>query len=266
MRATTGLAISYDPRNLIYELGSLPPLSEEKKSKARLRHPVDARDQGQKVHCCVSVAITACMEILHAEASPADFTLQSVLFHYWVTRKTTSCFGDLTFEDGFHALREHGICARSKHLFPITPENARQRPSREAYDDAEARKSAQWWPRPWEYRKIEERDVVDAWLEVLRARRALAMGIWLTDAYERLSRTAGVHAVPLSPALQRVCHAVTVIGYDQGKLDAERLTKGAFLIKDSRGPGFCNGGCWWLPFKLVGRGLIYQSWTVMGMT
>lgn len=267
MSSSTGLAISYDPRDLTYDAGSLASPSMPQKSGRRLRHQVPTRDQGDVVRCCVSVTIVTCMEILDAQIMKDGFTPLSVLFHYYAARKYAGKdirnFGDLTFQDGFRAVLQYGICARKRHPSEITPDNARLRPSDAAFRNADHHKIARDRYHRWQYRQIKDLNLFDMWREILDARHPIALGLWLTDAYHDLPQTGAVHGIPYSRT--SVCHAVTVIGYNNQKRDAEGEEKGAFLIKDSRGPHFGNNGCWWLPYKLVNKSLIYQSWTITGV-
>lgn len=265
MTSSSGLAIGFDGRDQLARSNLHISRSSENASAVTLHHPLPARNQGNNVNCCVSVTLASCMEILDAQVPGNGFTPLSVLFHYFVARRlagvpVSNTKADLLFQQGLSAVIRTGICARSFHPVALNPANARRKPSPQAISDAEERRIARDPFGRWKYKRISAANLAKPWRKFLLSRVPIAMGIWVTDGYQTISKTSPMHGPPRTRGT--TAHAATVIGFNDKKLDWERRSTGAFLIKDSRGTGFGRKGHWWLPYRLMKSGIIYDSWIV----
>jgi len=217
------------------------------------------------LNCCVSATVVACFEILDFYQHRARRHELSVLFNYFTARKrsgrlTTDPEAELTFQDGFEAARTLGLAPADLHPADATRASARKSPSEEARDAAEAYRD--WHRKPDKllvYRRLTSGRGVDAIRRCLEARHPVALGIWLTDAYKDLDADSPVLAP--SDGRSSLLHAVTVVGYDNRKADADGNAVGALRIRDSRGVDFGECGYWWLPYPLC-ESLAYQAWTL----
>lgn len=254
---SAGFEPEFDPRDYQVNLDDFPNRSRGRGVSVRLHHPLPPRDQGA-VNCCMSCALATCMEILDLQRAPS--VNLNVLYHYWMARRmarrrSTNNQG-MSFQLGFDALISHGICAQDKHLRRINLQTIRRAPSPAAHRDAGRHQIAGRDGRR-EYHELPRTNRVRAFKQVLRSRHPIAMGFYLTDAYEALA-DSDVHLTPTRPS--RTLHVATVVGYHDRK--ATPLGAGAFEVKDSRGTGFGHQGRWWMPYQLMNSRLIAQSWTI----
>ncbi|MEM8782503.1 MAG: C1 family peptidase [Planctomycetota bacterium] len=258
----SGLATGFDSRDYMWPEALVPGTADQ--GRARL-HTVSPPRRQDGVACCVSATTVYCFELLDFYHHREKCRPLSVLFNYFTARKkaqhsTENPSQELIFQDGFEAARTLGICTRDQHPKTISPATSSQQPHQNAIAEAAAYQS---WHRKRDmrlsYRRFNRPDDIDRIRTFLVDRVPVAIGIWLNDAYEGLNRDRPV--LSASPGRSRSLHAVTAVGYHDRKLDADGDPAGAFLIKDSRGSSFGDGGYWWLPYALC-KMLIYQAWTL----
>ncbi|EAU66561.1 hypothetical protein STIAU_3454 [Stigmatella aurantiaca DW4/3-1] len=230
---------------------SVPPSA----SSRILEHPYPPRDQ-RDVPCCVSIALCAAMEILDASVPPT--TQLSPLFHYYVTRPDPYNLGLLDIRAAFSTAASLGVCAQTLHAPAMTARGARMAPTPEAFADAEQRKLVGYDParRRIQYELLED---VRAWRTALFAGFPIIAGFWVTSAYDALSKKNPVHGSPPAEP-SRARHCVLILGFD------DLVAEGAFLAKDSGGPGFASGGSWWLPYQTADSSLVIEAWAIRRIT
>lgn len=187
---------------------------------------------GQEVQCCVSAAITACVE--HLASDPQNTEL-SMLYHYFQVSPFNPQ-GVMTLSEGLVAAEDEGICRLELHPFVVDFNGVSISPSSLAYDDALDRKvdlSSQpdgiWSLKTW-------KDCLDENLPLI-------LIFYLNrELYFSIPENNFTHP-PLSGPRPGYGHAVTVVGYD----DFEKH----FTIQDCRGTGFAKHGTWYLPYSIA---------------
>jgi C1A family cysteine protease len=124
-----------------------------------------------------------------------------------------------------------------------------------------------------EYRLDPPRLAGAAVAPVRRAMRAhLAAGFALTLGFplyrSALVQAARTGAIPLPPAREAAVggHAVAVVGYDDRRpitnTATGHTTSGAFLIQNSWGTAWGDGGFGWLPYAYLDGGACGDVWTL----
>jgi C1A family cysteine protease len=110
-----------------------------------------------------------------------------------------------------------------------------------------------------------------------RMKRLLAHGIPSMLGYtvffgaEFQARAAAGIVLPLATDIQIGRHALMVCGYDDDRTITNTSTGGdscvgAFLVQNSRGTGWGDGGFGWLPYAYFERGWVNDIWSVVNAT
>ncbi|MBN1515404.1 C1 family peptidase, partial [Candidatus Sumerlaeota bacterium] len=213
-------------------------------------------DGDSDVHCCVSCAITTCIEILDNEEIEDETQRLSVLHHYYHARKSKRDLGSVMIRKGLNVASSKGICPFEYHPYPISIENAMRKPTLEAnraaknnriiYDAAMG---------SYCYRNILYVRDINNWRSALRAKRPIVFGFWLTRCYCEINTNDPIHGSVASIPSNGTGHAVLAVGYD----DAAKQ----IIVQDSRGAGFADEGYWYLPYSVIQfPGLIDQAWII----
>lgn len=254
----------YDSRDYIYHK-RIPPEDRKDLSQITIEHDVPIIDQGKDVPCCVSIAVTTCMEVL-------DKTLEqplSFMYNYYRARNKHNRLNRLEIRQALDAASEFGICTKSLHNVSLDKEGASKPPSKKADSNALKRSIAISPYSTWSYEHFENSDRVDLWRNAIQIGIPVIMGFSMTKSYDEIPHRNNTHIRPKDEK-ETGGHAVTVMGYDDNYNNHEHdesLSKpGAFLIRDSVGniyPG--NNGCWWLPYELVKSHLVTDSWAIISV-
>lgn len=250
----------YDSRDHIYSIRT-SAASIAKAEHVIIEHDVPIIDQGKIVPCCVSVAVTTCLEVLDKDAQiPLSF-----MYNYYRARLNPSSLGVLEIRQGLAAAASYGICIKKLHDVRLDRIGAITRPSPKADDEAKTRMIA-FDPvvLTWAYEHFENNNRIDGWRNAIKQGAPVIMGFDLTRAYHNIPNTGNIHTRPEND-VGTDGHAVTVMGYDDNH-DNASFGCGAFFIRDSRGDGFADKGYWWLPYDLVETHLVVESWTVLRLT
>jgi hypothetical protein len=241
----------FDGRDLEYSF----PRSIVAPPEARLPHGVPLRNQGE-LPCCVSIAVTACMEVLDARH---DVVVElSPLFHYFLARPDPFDLRPLETRAALKIASEHGICVRHLHDASYDAAGAQQDPSEEARRNARQHRLVGYDPgrRSMQYELLASERVNGCRTAIARGFPVL-VAFWMTSAYHALTHANPVHARP-TPEPSGDGHAVVAIGYD----DAREC----LLIEDSRDTTFGSGGHWLLPYDLFDSRLVYEAWVLREIT
>ena len=247
----------YDSRDYIYSSGRIPD-SKTGAELVTIDHDVPVIDQGRIVPCCVSIAVTTCLEVLDINAR----TPLSFMYNFYWARSSQSTLSSLDIRQGLNAAATYGICVKALHDVSLDRAGAIIKPSYAADVDAMKRRIA-FDPaiQNWEYEHFEIANRVACWRNAIQQGAPVIMGFDVTSAYKNIINTNNTHTVPVNDVASDK-HAVTVMGYNDGHQNGS-IADGAFLIRDSRGAGFADKGYWWLPYELVETHLVADSWTVI---
>ena len=209
-------------------------------------------DQGE-VNACFSCALATCLEA-RDPAMPA----LSARFHFHYAAQLWPGAADRGISDetiAYGALREHGISAARLHPYPITRANVDRNPSSVALSDAATRipKMNDNGQSPWAPQF--SGPMCDVRCKAALARRQPVLLILYTNhAYWDLNNGGVDTWKSTDREIGSQLHAAAIIGSSE-----ERQ---AFIVQDSRGPGFGVGGQWFLPYELAGGAAIEASFTL----
>jgi C1A family cysteine protease len=246
-------------------------------AKARLRAPrkrlpaaVDLRawcppveDQG-RIGSCTANAGVALVEYFERRASGKHVDA-SRLFLYKATRKLARITGDsgAYLRTTMGALVLFGV--PPEDFWPYAEDSFDEEPPAFCYAYA-----ANY--RTLSYFALDPPGTPPAAL-IERAKTYLAGGVpamFGFTVYSSIEQAGADGAIPLPGAREKVegGHAVVAVGYDDAKKvrnreRGARATVGAFLIRNSWGAGWGEGGYGWLPYAYVAAGLAEDWWTLL---
>jgi hypothetical protein len=204
-------------------------------------------DQGETIPCCVSCALSTCVEVLNP-----GWEQLSPLYHFYMfnlAEGLPSKFQDMTLDEGLNVLASSGICLHRYYDVAYTADEVRTVPAEEARADALTR------VYPYDSNRevggfalLADDGRVGVWKITVLGGRPILVGFYLTDQYgPRMKKLQG-SLLPDQP------HAVAVLGF--------REAESSFLVQDSRGSGFGLGGQWWMPYDIVESSVVEQAYAV----
>lgn len=225
-------------------------LSGLRPSEIRLPGARAILDQ-KEVECCISCAITTCIEVFYPQ-----YEQLSPLFHYYKTAflfegRAPRVNDGMEIDRGFATLMSAGICLFSLHPAQFDATGVAMAPSVDAENDGKKRAmplDVVTYVSPYEEIPL-GRDPVNSMKDALAGGRPVLAGIHLTTNYRAVKLMD-----PGAPNGLR--HAVAILGYS----DAEA----SFIIQDSRGPNWAQGGQWWLPYNILmsPNTIVFQAFAV----
>lgn len=187
---------------------------------------------GDDMQCCVSAAMTICMEYLEVNTTGKEL---SMLFHYHYA-SYRSAYQTITFDEGIIAGEDYGICENTLHDLPLSAEAVAVMPTTDAQIDGEDRLIESSM-------KLSQPNDTQAWLQWLDVGYPLILLFRIDrESYLKIPDNKNVYSVPRQ-TLPNTGHAVVVIGYD--------TSRRIFIIQDSRGEDWCDKGKWYLPFDVA---------------
>ncbi len=202
----------------------------------KLRGPRAILDQ-KDLKCCVSCALATCLESLHP-----DYPRLSALFHYAMTvapggSDPVDLNKGMTPAEGFSTLFHSGIASLEKHGVPFHDPEAKSKPSAAAITEALQRIVTELdfsTYRPFFQPIGLTADPVNDCKESLQQGLPILFGIHITSNW-------GAPKLAPPGAQTGSLHAVACLGYSD--LEA------SFIIQDSFGAAWGQGGQWWLPYQ-----------------
>jgi hypothetical protein len=218
-----------------------------------VRDQADLSNPPWDIPCCVSMALVQAMESLDLCSPPA--AALSPLFHYY--QLTGGRPGGASILDGILLALDRGVCRLDLHDPPMSSGAAYTAPTPPAIADARTRCITHLNPITYEggYARLQPGDDKH-WIRFLASGCPLILGFWLTDAYAALQNSNTLGSALGLP--HRGAHSVVCLGYS--------LQHRCFLVKDSRGDAFGDGGFWWLPFERLAEGLVLEAWAICEIT
>lgn len=200
-------------------------------------------DQGQMGSCTANAAIVA---FRHAAAKvKRRRTNLSRLYLYYKSREyigTTDNDSGATIRDTFKSMMKHGIAPESLH--PYTPSYLTLEPSKEA---SEAAKSH----RIMRYSRVAKN--VEQIKQTLYADAAVVFGFLV---HEQFMSGWSSRMMPMPTASEGTIggHAAVIVGYAD--------TLDAFLIQNSWGRKWKDGGYFWMPYEFVESDRCFDFWII----
>lgn len=240
------LPSEYDGRDLPWRT------NDEVLSSIQLYRP-PIRDQGTEIDCCTSIALATAFEIV--DQRDGSGSLLSPLFHYYFARRDPRYIGYVTLRQALQTAAVKGFCRLNLHDKPMILSGALDKPSEDAVNDAKARRLLAYDPNTGTagYFGLDGNDRLKRWKSSLSLGFPLIAGIWTQSSY-----WAGQGMKIAQAERQQGAHAVCIVGFDD--------RQGSFIVRDSRGSAFADGGEWELSYEVVGSGRIIESWTIRTLT
>jgi len=188
-----------------------------------------------EINCCLSAAITVCMEVI--EAQNGAIKELSMLYHYHFASRSDP-FKALTVNEGIMTAEDDGVCEKRLHAYPLSPDIVSMMPSVDAEFDGEDRILESGG-----YEIFHNPHDINKWKARLSKHVPLILLFHLNkNLYDALEDSDYVHPMPNDLA-STSGHAVVVIGYDN--------VNRHFIIQDCRGSDWCDEGRWYLPFDVA---------------
>lgn len=226
-----------DSRDFVYEQG-----------QTAIRPSVDLRgwdspiEDQSSLGSCVGNAIANAYELEVKKLYPEYFAELSKLFIYYNARLLDNAVKEdvgAYIRDGLKAVKLYGVC--TEMLWPYDIDKFDDQPPPMCYANALRRTTTQ-------YRTLATlRDM----LETLSADKPVVIGMAVYLSFDRVSKEDPVIPMPTAGDPYQGGHAVTVVGYD--------IDKKQFLIKNSYGTDWGDGGYGWMPFDYL-RTEGFEKW------
>jgi C1A family cysteine protease len=189
---------------------------------------------------CTGHVITTCYELQQKIKGHKNVEELSRLFVYYNARLLENLHleddGIISIRNLMKASAKYGLCKES--LWPYSEDRVLISPDAEAYHDASTRLITN-------YRHINS---ITDMLEVLSLDKPIVLGI---NIFQGFMTPSEIIDLPDSGEEYIGGHAVSILGY--------REHDGVFLIKNSFGPDWGNGGYSWLSFDYV-RQHAFEKW------
>jgi hypothetical protein len=201
------------------------------------------------IPCCVSCAISTCLEILNPTWEQLAPLFHFYMFNSSVQGGTVEHFEDMTITQGLNVLASRGLCLYRYYPVPFSEAGAKTPPNDTAMRDAFSR------AMPYDNNRevgafagLSDNNRVSEWKTALLGNRPIIVGFYMTDQYgPKMDRLRG-DPDPGRP------HAVPILGY--------REVERSFLVQDSQGMEFAHGGQWWLPYDIAESTTVEQAYVV----
>ncbi len=250
----------------------LDPTGVTKRTKAALPTSVDLRqwcspveDQGG-LGSCTAQAGVALVEYYERRAFGHHID-GSRLFLYKATRNLLHWTGDTgaLLRTTMAAMVLFGV--PPEEYWPYSEEGFDEEPSAFCYSFAKEY-------RPIQYLRLDAHGTAEKALlnKVKKFLHAGLPSMFGFTVYSSISQSSDTGSIPIPCPKEKVRggHAVVAIGYDDKfkirNQDCDEKTTGAFLIRNSWGTGWGDGGYGWLPYEYVLKGLAVDWWTLVKQT
>lgn len=192
---------SLDPRDHIYQ-----GIRTEIKDRVDLREWDSAVEDQNELGSCVGHSIANAYELTLKRLYPRFYENLSSLFVYYNARLVDGTIGEdagTSIRSGLRGSREYGICRED--LWPYVVANFDDKPTAEAYADAEQRTVA-------EYQRVSSlEDVIDS----LNNFSPVVIAVELYSAFDNVDEINPVVPMPQADEQSIGLHAMACVGYDR---------------------------------------------------
>ena len=229
-------------------MGTIGAAADPLPPKVDLRQWCSPVEDQRQTQSCVANAVVGSLELLQRKEKHSSQDL-SRMFVYYNSRKLHGYEGrdDGTYvHTAMAAIMAYGIC--EERLWPFVEVNVNEKPTDACFANAE------------NYRGVEFAEVAKGTplTHVLARGLPLVMAVKLPrEAYDIAHKT-GVMQLPEGgggTAHTHGNHSMTVVGYD--------LEQKAYLVRNSWGQGWAQGGYFWMPFAIFdATGFAGQTWAI----
>jgi C1A family cysteine protease len=226
----------------------------------------EVKDQGQ-MNSCTAFAAIGLLEYF-TKRSQGKYIEVSPLFLYKVTRNLM----DLQIDSGaslretIKAMATFGV--PPENYYPYNEQKVNDEPPQFCYALAERYQALKYFRL--DYPGLAREMLVFQIKAVLAAGFPCAFGLTLYESstkYESNGKTetatAGYIPSPLEDEQVIGGHAMVVVGYDDYKQIDLSPSRGAFLVRNSKGTNWGNAGYGWLPYDYVIQGHTSDWWSLL---
>jgi hypothetical protein len=198
------------------------------------------------------------MEFFEKRANPTKPVVQlSRLFVYFTAREAwqrTRFKRPRPVEDsgvppheGITALKEFGVC--TEELWPYHPSKVNERPRADCFSQAAATR------RIVSFQRIRQDNDAFAGRDCLSEGFPFVFGFRPYEKYLTSTPRTGRVTLPAPGEVPQEGHVVMAVGYDEARKE--------FLVRNSEGAAWGDGGYFWMPYEYVGNGNLSEDlWTV----
>lgn len=215
-------------------------------------HLPDVYDQST-LGSCTGNGISALMSyVLHRDSGTR--MVPSRLFIYYNERVMENTVGQdagAMIRDGIKAV--HKLGAPDESLWPYVISQFKRQPSKAAYDAAALDLATA-------YERVDR----TALRKALAAGQPVVFGFTVYDSFES-EEVARSGLMPLPGKGEQMLggHCILAVGYDDAKQCPGGAHPGAYLIRNSWGTGWGQGGYFWMPYEVVAqRAQSSDFWTI----
>ncbi len=243
----------YSTHGCLFESSPGPAPTLQAPANSNLPRRVDLRghcppiEDQRATNSCVANAIVGALEI-HQRKAGLPVTDLSRLFLYYNARaldkKEEADTGSLIHK-GMAAVMAFGVC--EERMWPFVEAMIPTRPTEGCYKNATSYEAIQ-------FARTERGQPA---LAALAQGLPVAFGMYVPKKCYDAAAETGVMQMPdeLPGPNQPSGHAMLLVGYD--------LDKEAYLVRNSWGPGYGDGGYLWIPFKVMdATSPAEQFWTI----
>lgn len=241
-----------DDRDYIFTgaIGNLPPSVD-------LRPFAGNVDNQLMLSSCTANAGTSALEILDKKMT-GNYEDMSRLFLYFNEREEYSELkgkdAGAYMRDICKSLYQYGVCKESE--WPYNEAKVNDKPTQQCYDSALNNKVTK-------YERIDMSGVTFAYVKAALARGyPVICGMYLKEAFLHLKGPLDTHQYQfntskyLTEGLIIGSHAMLIVGYDDAK--------GYWIIENSWGSGWGDGGYWACPYGAMFDAHTHDLWVITG--
>lgn len=180
----------------------------------------------------------------------------SRLYIYYNTRMmegTTSTDSGASIRDAIKSMNTYGICREQS--WPYIISKFANKPPTACYTEGKQCKTVA-------YARVNQS--VNDLKTALASGFPVEIGFTVYESFENIGSN-GIMPYPKPTESNLGGHAVSLVGYDDTKINAEG-GKGMFIVRNSWGPNWGDGGYFYMPYSIITNGMASDFWVVSKIT